>query len=54
MVLGSMVKEYPGWNVRVLDMEAGQTWPLDDMFTIVADGQAVVWAYRGGLWHRQQ
>ncbi|TKI59285.1 SDR family NAD(P)-dependent oxidoreductase [Brevibacillus antibioticus] len=53
-LIGSMAKEYPNWNIRLVDLDAEEAWPLPDLFTIPADPQGDAWVYRGRQWHRQQ
>ncbi|MEJ2415809.1 MAG: SDR family NAD(P)-dependent oxidoreductase, partial [Exilibacterium sp.] len=51
---GSMAKEYPHWNVQVIDLASESEWPLPESFALPADGQGNARAYRGGRWHRQE
>lgn len=52
-LIGSMAKEYPKWQVRIVDLEAGRDWPLSDIFSLPAEaGNA--WAYRGQEWYREK
>ncbi|MGG4453264.1 SDR family NAD(P)-dependent oxidoreductase [Brevibacillus porteri] len=53
-LIGSMAKEYPNWQVRLVDLEAHADWPLRDIFTLPADAHGNAWAYRGHAWYRQQ
>ncbi len=47
---GSMAKEFPHWRVRLVDMEASDAWPVDEIFRAPShpDGDALV--RRGGIW----
>ena len=51
---GSLAKEYPNWKLRLIDMEAGCDWFLEDIFALPPDPQGNAWAYRGGEWYRQK
>ncbi|NQF13850.1 SDR family NAD(P)-dependent oxidoreductase [Brevibacillus sp. HB1.3] len=53
-LIGSMAKEYPNWKIRLMDVEAGSEWPLDDMLRLPRDRQGRPWVYRQGEWYRQQ
>ncbi|WP_373855388.1 SDR family NAD(P)-dependent oxidoreductase, partial [Desulfocucumis palustris] len=53
-LIGSMVKEYPNWKVRLIDLEADCEWPLADIFTLPTDHQGRTWVYRSRCWYRQQ
>ncbi|MCU7933260.1 MAG: SDR family NAD(P)-dependent oxidoreductase [Candidatus Thiodiazotropha sp. (ex Dulcina madagascariensis)] len=52
--IGSMAKEYLNWNIRLVDVEKGRAWPLDEIFRIPADSEGQAWVYRHKQWHRQQ
>ncbi|NEZ65368.1 SDR family NAD(P)-dependent oxidoreductase [Leptolyngbyaceae cyanobacterium CCMR0082] len=49
--VGSMAKEFPQWQVRLLDLDA-QPWP-DDLWTIPPNPQGEALAYRGNQWFQQ-
>ncbi|MCY8787193.1 SDR family NAD(P)-dependent oxidoreductase [Bacillus inaquosorum] len=51
---GTIAKEYPHWNIRLLDLEEGCTWPVHQMFMLPADHLGHTWAYRNQQWHQQQ
>lgn len=51
---GTMAKEYPGWQVRILDMEQGGAWPLGTMFTLPTSRHGQLFAYRNGQWLERQ
>lgn len=53
-LIGSVAKEYSNWKIRLIDLEAGGDWPLEDIFTLPADPQGNAWLYRSREWHRQQ
>jgi NAD(P)-dependent dehydrogenase (short-subunit alcohol dehydrogenase family) len=50
--IGSMAKEFPSWNARLIDVEG--RWSFDELFTLPADpdGNAIV--HRNQQWHRQK
>ncbi|MEJ2621460.1 MAG: type I polyketide synthase, partial [Candidatus Thiodiazotropha sp.] len=52
--VGSMAKEYLNWNIRLVDVEKGHTWPIDEIFRIPPDSEGQAWVYRHKQWHRQQ
>ena len=49
---GTMAKEHPHWQIRVLDMEDGSNWPVREMFSRPFDPRGDALAYRGGRWSR--
>ena len=53
-LIGSLAKEYPNWNVRLIDLGSEDDWPISDMRTLPPDSQGNAWAYRGGEWYRQK
>ncbi|MFM2061280.1 MAG: polyketide synthase PksN [Cyanobacteriota bacterium] len=53
-LIGSLAKEYPHWQIRLLDMDrAIQDWPVRDMLTLPADKNGDAIAYRGKEWFKQ-
>jgi acyl transferase domain-containing protein/acyl carrier protein/SAM-dependent methyltransferase len=52
-LIGSLAQEYPGWRIRLMDLEANCVWPVAEMFSLPADGQGNAWAWRGREWYRQ-
>ncbi|WP_209859967.1 SDR family NAD(P)-dependent oxidoreductase [Paenibacillus shirakamiensis] len=52
--VGSLAKEYPHWSIRMVDVEAGQSWPISDILSIPPDAQGNAWVYRQHEWFRQQ
>ncbi|MGA8165562.1 MAG: SDR family NAD(P)-dependent oxidoreductase [Waddliaceae bacterium] len=50
--IGSLVKEYPQWKIRLLDMEAKKDWPVQEMLRLPYDAQGNAWAYRNQEWFR--
>lgn len=53
-LVGSMAKEYPSWNIRMIDLEAGYQWPVSEIFALPADRRGHPWVYRKQQWYRQQ
>jgi polyketide synthase PksN len=53
-IIGSMAKEYPNWQVRLIDLEADCNWPINELFTLPSDLAGNAWAYRGQEWYRQK
>lgn len=52
-LLGSAAKEYPGWNVRLADLDKGYDWPLAELFALPCEERGSVWAYRRRRWYQQ-
>ncbi|MBY9081324.1 SDR family NAD(P)-dependent oxidoreductase [Paenibacillus sp. HN-1] len=52
-LIGSMAKEYPNWKTRVVDVEAGCDWPIQEMFSLPSDPRGDTWVYRNKEWYRQ-
>ncbi|MGH7487376.1 MAG: hypothetical protein ACREMY_17510, partial [bacterium] len=52
--VGTLAKEYPGWAIRLLDMEAEGEWPIAEMFSVPADAQGNATVCRHGEWFKQQ
>ena len=50
---GSLANEYPHWKIRLLDLESGCDWPLQEMFRTPTriPGNALV--YQGEEWFEQ-
>ncbi|WJQ79785.1 SDR family NAD(P)-dependent oxidoreductase [Brevibacillus brevis] len=53
-LVGSMAKEYMNWRIRLVDLEAGRAWPIEDVFTLPPDAEGNATVYRGGKWYRQE
>jgi polyketide synthase PksN len=51
---GSFAKEYPNWQVGVIDLEEGCRWPLEEIFTLKPDYRGNSLVYRDGEWYRRQ
>ena len=53
-LVGSMTKEYPNWNIRLMDLET-EIWPdFSDIFTLPPEPEGNALAFRDGEWYRQQ
>ena len=52
-LMGSMAKEYSNWKVRLIDMEFGCPWSIEDIFTLLPDQNGDAWCYRNGEWYKQ-
>ncbi|MFJ6851025.1 SDR family NAD(P)-dependent oxidoreductase [Streptomyces sp. NPDC091271] len=52
-LLGSVAKEYPGWTVRLADLDPDREWPVAQLFAIPREDSGSVWAYRRSRWFRQ-
>lgn len=53
-LVGTLAKEYPGWRVRLVDVQPGPRWPWQEMLALPADVDGNAWAHRFGRWHRQR
>ncbi|NGO11412.1 SDR family NAD(P)-dependent oxidoreductase [Streptomyces sp. HC44] len=52
-LLGSVAKEYPGWTVRLADLDPDRDWPVAQLFALPREESGTVWAYRRSRWYRQ-
>jgi len=50
---GSLAKEYPHWQVRLVDLPADGEWPLEALLRLPADPEGAGWGFRDGEWYRQ-
>ncbi|GCF07148.1 hypothetical protein KDI_07120 [Dictyobacter arantiisoli] len=53
-LLGSLAKEYPHWQLRLVDLPAGANWPFDQLWRLPADPQGNGWLYHHQQWYRQR
>ncbi|MFF2529130.1 SDR family NAD(P)-dependent oxidoreductase [Brevibacillus sp. NPDC058079] len=53
-LVGSMAKEYTNWRIRLVDLEAGRAWPIEEVFKLPPDAEGNASVYRGGKWYRQE
>lgn len=53
-LIGSMVKEYPNWMVKLIDLEDSFDWPVSEIYSIPPDRRGRPWGYRKQEWYRQQ
>ncbi|MBW8688280.1 SDR family NAD(P)-dependent oxidoreductase [Chitinophaga rhizophila] len=51
---GTMAREHPQWKVRLIDLPGEAEWPVLSALELPHDPVGNAWAYRGGLWYRQQ
>ena len=52
--LGSVAREYPQWEFRLVDLESQRDFPLAVMLGLPADRRAHVWVRREQQWFRHQ
>src|SRR5262249_7024309 len=50
---GSLAKEYPQWQTRLVDLASTDCLPLPVSFALPFDPEGNAWAYRNGEWYRQ-
>ncbi|MCQ4167612.1 SDR family NAD(P)-dependent oxidoreductase [Tahibacter harae] len=53
-LIGSAAKEYPHWNVRLVDLPLHAELPPAAAWQLPPDPQGDAWAFRAGEWLRQQ
>ncbi|WP_071642516.1 SDR family NAD(P)-dependent oxidoreductase [Paenibacillus polymyxa] len=53
-LMGSVAKEYARWNIKVLDMETKEEWPLEEMMVTSSQPYEGVWICREGDWYRRE
>ncbi|WP_327320425.1 SDR family NAD(P)-dependent oxidoreductase [Streptomyces sp. NBC_01235] len=51
-LVGALAKEYPHWQVRLVDLPASGPWPVRDLLTLPAVDATL--AYRSGCWYAQR
>jgi NAD(P)-dependent dehydrogenase (short-subunit alcohol dehydrogenase family) len=51
-LMGALAKEYAGWQIRVIDAAAGETWNIGELLRAPADPEGNALALRGGHWRR--
>jgi len=51
-LIGSLAKEYPRWNLRLLDVDSLESMNADDCLTLPYDKQGDGLVYRQGQWFR--
>ncbi|WNG31800.1 SDR family NAD(P)-dependent oxidoreductase [Cystobacter fuscus] len=52
-LMGSVAKEYPNWNVRVVDLDKNHDWPLQEFLSLPCEARGNIWGYRRKRWYRQ-
>ncbi len=50
-LIGTMVREYPKWNARLIDLEKGKSWHTV-INELPFDSTGNAWVYRGNQWYR--
>ena len=50
-LVGSVAKEFPNWNVRLVDFGTTLNWPISSMFSIPPDNEGNTVAHRGNDWY---
>jgi polyketide synthase PksN len=53
-LVGSLAKEYPSWQIRLLDLPAQEPWPLDQLLTLPPDQTGRARVYRRKQWYQQE
>jgi len=53
-LVGSLAKEYEGWQVRLVDGQPEDDRFVEEVLHVPADPAGDAWAYRAGEWYRQQ
>ena len=51
-LIGSMAREYPNWQVRLVDLPLSDEWPFDELLQLPSDARGKSWGYRDGGWYR--
>lgn len=51
-LIGSMAKEYPNWQTKLIDVKNHEDLPVSEIFSLPADQEGNTWAYRNQLWHK--
>lgn len=51
-LIGSMAKEYPNWQTKLIDVGKQENLPVSEIFSLPADQEGNTWAYRNQLWHK--
>ncbi|MGA8164059.1 MAG: SDR family NAD(P)-dependent oxidoreductase [Waddliaceae bacterium] len=52
-LIGTLAKEYPRWKIRLLDIQEGEEWPIQDIFQLPYNPQGNALAYRDKEWFTQ-
>lgn len=51
-LIGSMSKEYPNWQTKLIDVKKYEDLPLSQLLSLPADQEGNTWAYRNKIWHK--
>ncbi|MFF0826323.1 SDR family NAD(P)-dependent oxidoreductase [Brevibacillus sp. NPDC003359] len=52
--IGSLAKEYAGWGIRLVDLEADSSCPWDELFSLPVNTADHTFVYRNRQWHRRE
>lgn len=52
--MGSLAKEYPNWNIRVVDLDAAEGCTVQDILALPPDPLGNAYVYREAEWYRQE
>ena len=52
-LIGSLAKEYPHWQIRLVDLQEDKDWPVQEIFRLPYDAQGNALAYRDKEWFSQ-
>lgn len=54
-LIGSLAKEYPNWDIRLIDTEEGSdSSEMKNIWRLPPDPDGNAAAYRNGAWHKQK
>jgi NADP-dependent 3-hydroxy acid dehydrogenase YdfG len=53
-LIGSLAKEQPGWQVRIVDLQIDALVPWSQLLRLPGDPNGDAWCHRRGEWYRQQ
>ncbi|MCY9000693.1 SDR family NAD(P)-dependent oxidoreductase, partial [Bacillus spizizenii] len=51
-LIGSMAKEYPNWQTKLIDVRQHEDLPVSEIFSLPIDQEGNTWAYRNQLWYK--
>ena len=52
-LIGAMAKEFPSWNVTLVDVDTPGEWPWSQILSLPPDSQGNAWLFRDARWYRQ-
>ena len=53
-LIGTLAKEYPEWEIRLIDLEESAIWRLEEMCALPLNRYRHPWAYRNNRWFKPQ